>query len=73
MLNTKKSLHELIMEKYECQKRISINSHHIHDLRQEGKDTTKLMSEIENMKHRITCLNREMEDKYSYSCHHITV
>jgi hypothetical protein len=73
MLNTKRSLHELIMEKYECQKRISINSRHAHDLRQEGKDVTKLLNENEEMKRRITCLNQEMENKYSYTCYHITV
>jgi hypothetical protein len=71
MLNTTKSLHELITNKYECQKRIIINNRHINDLRAEGTDASFLMKENEELRNKIDQFNRTMEEKHSYSCQHI--
>jgi hypothetical protein len=73
MLNTTKSLPELIKSKYECQKRISINNRHINDLKMEGVDVSFLILENEKLKDKIDQFNRMMEERYSYSSKHIDV
>ena len=67
MLDVKYNIKNLISGIYECQKKIIINRRFIRELEDDGRDTTKLRSEISELEAKITEYQKELKKKYQFS------
>ena len=67
MLDVKQNIKNLISGIYECQKKIILNRTFIRELEAEGNDISKLVNEIDDLKHKIRNYQQELRQKYQFS------
>ena len=67
MLGVKHNIKNLISGIYECQKKIILNRSFIRELEAEGNDVSQLISEIEELKHKIYTYQKELRKRYQFT------
>ena len=67
MLDAKQNIKNLISGIYECQKKIILKRTFIRELEAEGNDISKLVNEIDDLKHKIHNYQQELRQKYQFS------
>jgi hypothetical protein len=67
MLDVKHNIKNLISGIYECQKKIILNRSFIRELEAKGDDVSGLISEIEELKHKIYTYQKELKKRYQFT------